>query len=310
MKKFALAAVLGVAASLAQADQFKFIALGDLPYGDPENVYGPYEALIGKINDRNPDLVLHIGDTKSGGSLCSNPILDDQLGFLNSFDAPLIYTPGDNEWTDCHRENAGGFDPLERLTYIRDTYFADPAKSFGRRQASLTHQGKRGYPENVRLTHKGVAFIAAHVVGSNNNFRDGDKDAVNEFYLRSAATTDWLRESFAAASDAEAIVLSIYADMFEYKFNKEEERWTDRSGFFGFGTALQEVAEAFGKPVLLVFGDSHEYRCFKPFQVKAPNVMALEVFGNRDMNAVEVAVDTAKKDVFIGFTPVLGEQRC
>ena len=35
---------------------------------------------------------------------------------FNNFEAPFIYTPGDNEWTDCHRENNGSFDPIERLT--------------------------------------------------------------------------------------------------------------------------------------------------------------------------------------------------
>jgi len=34
---------------------------------------------------------------------------------FETFEAPLIFVPGDNEWTDCHRQNNGSYDPIERL---------------------------------------------------------------------------------------------------------------------------------------------------------------------------------------------------
>jgi hypothetical protein len=134
LKHLAIAAIaaLSLAApftTAANAEPFKIIALGDMPYGDPKWVYPPFEALIAKVNSLNPDLVIHVGDTKSGGTPCSDKTLDEQLAYLNSFAAPTIYTPGDNEWTDCHREASGGFDPLDRLAYIRRTYFTE-ARSY------------------------------------------------------------------------------------------------------------------------------------------------------------------------------------
>ncbi len=114
------------------AAEFTFVALGDMPYGDPAAVYAPYETLIATINACEPAMVVDVCDTKSGGTACSDEMLNDQLGFLKAFDAPTIYTPGGNKWTDCYRKNAGGFDPLERLDFIRTTYFADPATSFGK----------------------------------------------------------------------------------------------------------------------------------------------------------------------------------
>jgi hypothetical protein len=59
--------------------------------------------------------VIHDGDIKSGGSLCSDAVFMDILGVFQASRHPLIYVPGDNEWTDCHRQNNGPFDPLERL---------------------------------------------------------------------------------------------------------------------------------------------------------------------------------------------------
>lgn len=295
--------VAGLGLGSAMADEFSFVALGDMPYGDPEKVYGRFEALIGAVNAARPDLVVHIGDTKSGGTPCSDKMLDDQLAFMNTFTAPVLYTPGDNEWTDCHRKKAGAFDPLDRLDYIRKTYFADPAKTLGGKAVTLQHQARRGLPENARMMHKGVGFITAHVVGSNNNFEIRDPAAVAEFFERDRATTGWLRQSFESMSDAKAIVVAIHADMFEFDFNEfGKERWLRHSGFARFGPTLQKVASAYGKPVLLVFGDSHKHKVFRPFPRSAPNVTAMEVFGAKNMHAVEVTVDTEAGT--FGITPI------
>ncbi|HEU0220782.1 MAG TPA: metallophosphoesterase [Paracoccaceae bacterium] len=302
MLRITTAALALLASALAApAEPFRFVAIGDMPYGKPEEVYRPFEALIGAINAAAPDLVLHIGDTKSGGTPCSDQMLADQLNYLNSFASPLLYTPGDNEWTDCHRKNAGGFDPLERLAHLRQTYFADPATSFGKAPVAVESQADRGYPENVRLLHKEVMFVTAHVVGSNNNFEPRDIKAVEEFMARDDANVRWLRRGFeaAATADAKAMVVAIQADMFEFDWNAfGDETWLRHSGFGRFGAALQEAAAAFGKPVLLVYGDSHIFRLTRPFPKTAPNLVALEVFGDKDMHATIVTADPATREVF------------
>ncbi|MEU6787396.1 hypothetical protein ABZ912_50105 [Nonomuraea angiospora] len=38
---------------------------------------------------------------------------------FGTFDDPFVLTPGDNEWTDCHRTAAGGYAPTERLDAVR-----------------------------------------------------------------------------------------------------------------------------------------------------------------------------------------------
>jgi hypothetical protein len=295
------AVALAVLAGSALAEPFRFVAIGDMPYGKPEAVYEPYRALIGAINAGKPDLVIHIGDTKSGGTPCSDEMLTDQLGFLNSFDAPVLYSPGDNEWTDCHRKAAGGFDPLDRLAFIRRTYFTDPAKSFGKTRVDVASQADKGFPENARLLHKEVMFIVAHVVGSNNNFEIRDIKAAEEFMARDEANLRWLRQGFeaATAASAKAVVLAIHADMFEFDWNAfGDETWLRHSGFQRFGAAVQEQAKAFGKPVLLIYGDSHIFRVTRPFPQTAPNVTALEVFGEKDMHATIVTADPALREVF------------
>ncbi len=293
------ALIAGVAMMLATplaAGDLRLVALGDMPYGTPKKVYPAYEALIGTINARNPDLVIHVGDTKSGSTECSDRLLDEQRAYLDRFDAPTLYTPGDNEWTDCHRKKAGRFDVLDRLDYIRRTYFDRPERSFGKTGLALTHQGDEGFPENARLMLDGVMIVTAHVVGSNNGFEPRSLDAVAEFFRRDAANIAWLERGFdaAEAQEAEALILAFHADMFEFDFGETGPgKWLRHSGFRTFGKALRKRAGDFDKPVLLIFGDSHRHRVFRPFPKKAPNVTALEVFGADEMHAVEVSAHRA-----------------
>lgn len=312
IKRMLFASAALVAATAASAEPFTFVALGDMPYGKPEEVYKPFEALIGAINAKKPAFSIHIGDIKTGSTPCSNEIIDAQRAFFDSFESALVFTPGDNEWTDCHRERAGKFDPLERLAYLRTTFFPDPARSLGKAPIALERQSVAmadsfgGYPENVRFSKDGVAFVTAHIVGSNNNLEARDPKAVEEFFARDKANVAWLTDSFAKATadGAAAVVVAFQADMFEFDFNSfDDESWLTHSGFVNVGKTLVKAASEFKKPVLIVYGDSHKFEVIRPFPKTAPNVMALEVFGEADMHAVEVMVDAADPAVF-GFRAI------
>ena len=294
--------------SNSEAAEFKFIALGDMPYGPAEKVYPPFETLIETINARKPAFSIHIGDTKSSRTPCTDQVLDEQKGFLQSFEGPVVYTPGDNEWTDCHSARAGGYDPRERLQYIRKTYFGNPSQSFGQSpmpvesQAVIMAEKYSGFPENIQFSRDGVHFVAAHVVGSNNGFETVSLEATKEFFERDEANVTWLNDAFdkAEASKAKAMVVAIHANMFEFGFGPfwNAEGFLRHSGFKNFGETLVARASAFKRPVLLIFGDSHKFRVLRPFEKSAPNITALEVYGARDMHAVEVGVDTNDPAVF------------
>lgn len=293
LKLLALAG-FAISAPPALSEPFEFVVVGDQPYGIGTKIKNRYLSLIEEINQHTPAMVIHVGDTKSGGTLCSNALLTERLEYLNLFTAPTLYSPGDNEWTDCYRLSAGAYDPQERLAYIRETYFQDPSTSFGQNPMALSHQGAEGYPENARVMMNEVMFITAHVVGSNNNFEATRPEAAVEFAARDAANRQWLVDSFTAAksANAKAIVLAIHADMFEFGFGPSwsAESFLRHSGFGPFAKALIWQAGEFGGQVLLVYGDSHKFRMFRPFPQNAPNVMALETFGDKNMHAVRVHV--------------------
>ena len=295
-----VALTLATAALAAQAQTFQFVALGDLPYGDPAKVGAPYRALIGSINRLQPAFSIHIGDFKSGSTRCSNEEFQTQLQHFGLFETALVFTPGDNEWTDCHRANNGAFDPLERLTALRSMFF--PAgKSLGQAPLAVQSQAAQNpahakFVENLRWQHQGVLFATLHIVGSNNNFEVRDARAVAEFMERDRANVAWIQDTFAHAqqSGAKALVFAMQADVFESK-----SLWEDFPPYSGFRTSIGEtllpLAAAARIPVLLIHGDSYTFRFDQPFTLnKTPitNLTRLEVPGANDMRAVQVSVDT------------------
>ncbi len=283
---------------------FDFVALGDTPYFLPAD-YGRFEALIGAVNRQRPRFTVHVGDIKSGSTLCTEELYGKVLAEFQLFEQPLIYTPGDNEWTDCGREKAGRYDPEERLAVVRKLFFPDH-NSFGKTKLPLTSQALRpafaAYVENNRWASGNVAFATVHLVGSNNNFVPNDAKGQNhEFYDRMKANVAWLDEVFAdaAAQHRLGVVLFTQADMFSPDKNAK-----DADGFTEIIAALSRHAVAFGRPVLLVNGDSHRLLIDKPLPNPASpkqvlqNFTRLQVPGEADVVAVRVSVDPTQPALF------------
>ena len=301
-----------IAAETVGGDKaFSFVALGDMPYNLPGD-YAKFDRLIAAINKMKPAFTLHVGDIKSGSTLCSDELFKKAYDQLQTFAGALVYTIGDNEWTDCHRPKAGSHDPRERLAKIREMFFAKPEKSLGKNpidvesQALVTPQYAT-YVENTRFTKNGIQFIGVHVPGSNNGFEAIDLEAAKEFFSREKANVAWIASSFSKAKDSgsKAIVMFMQAEFDEARFpNGSMPR---QSGFTGVLDAIENGAKAFGKPVLVINGDEHfiELTPLKNSRGKPiPNVLRLMVYGDRDVHAIRVLVDPDSAGVF-GYVPLI-----
>src|SRR6476469_5886511 len=81
---------------------------GDLPYSDVQALTG-VPNLIADMNSQDLEFTVHDGDFKAGNgtpgsvtpTICSNAMYLQGLSYLNALDAPAMFTPGDNDWTDC-----------------------------------------------------------------------------------------------------------------------------------------------------------------------------------------------------------------
>ena len=103
---------------------------GDLPYSDVQAQTG-VPNLIADMNKQDLAFTAHDGDLKAGngtpGSVICGPALWAQgLNFFNSLKAPVIFTPGDNDWTDCDRPKNGGVNSLVALDAERQIFFSTP----------------------------------------------------------------------------------------------------------------------------------------------------------------------------------------
>lgn len=307
-----LAASPAVSAESVGGDRaFSFVALGDMPYNIPAD-YQKFDRLIAAVNRMKPAFTIHVGDIKSGSQPCSDEIFQKTLDQFQTFDGALVYTPGDNEWTDCHRRQAGGFDPRERLKRVRQMFYPDPGKSLGKTPVAVESQGKlmpefSAYVENSRFEKNGVLFIGIHVVGSNNGFEAIDPEAAKEFFERDKANVAWLDAGFRRAQEigAKAVVVFMQAEFDQARFpNGSMPR---QSGFTNVLDAIDKGATAFGKPVLVVNGDEHfiELKPLKNSRGKPiANVLKLMVYGENDVHAVRVIVDPDSAGVF-GFVPLI-----
>ena len=302
---FVLTLVMAAGLAAAQDRSFTFVALGDMPYDVPED-YERFESLIGAINALDPVFSIHVGDTKSGSDDCGDDRLQETLDRFMLFERPLVYTPGDNEWTDCHRPRAGGYDPLERLAQVRQMHFST-AESLGRnpmpvvRQADVSDHSQM--VENARWVHENVLFVTVHVVGSNNGF-ERNLASAEEYFARNAANLDWIAEAFAIAGrdDRSAVVFAFQANLLF------EERHFGESGFADTIAAFRDGALAFGRPVLLLQGDFHELVIDQPLtdlnQQRIETVYRLQVMGASEVQAVAVTVDPDDPGVF-AFRPLI-----
>ncbi len=305
---------------------FSFALIGDVPYDDRQVM--ELDNVIREVNrDRDVKFVMHAGDIKGGGARCDDQVYFDRFEQYQKFKGAFIYTPGDNEWTDCHRESNGQFNPLERLSFLRTVFFPDPYRSTGQRPISVHPQslvpGFEEYVENVIFKKKRVVFSTIHIVGSNNNLapwsgidphdsvENPRSDRLLEFQSRDEASIQWLNHTFDVAkrSASPGVLIMIHGNP---RFDLEETE-VGRAGFNRFINTLRERALEFQKPVVLVHGDFHVFFIDKPmfgapldgFRVTADgrpamlgNVTRSQTFGSPDVHWLKVTVKPHSQNVF------------
>lgn len=266
-RRFAILLAL-LAGTAVHAEPWHFTALGDTAYNLDRDL-PVYERLIGAINASEPAFTIHVGDTW-GALACTEDNHRWVRGWFDKFQHPVIYTPGDNEWTDCRdpalleaytrviegkgtqqdmavlgnaRQLDNAFaatsyaDTLGSLTTIRQVFFAT-AQSLGARSMPLTRQSDTSdFPdmaENARWERDGVVFATLSVPGSAMGFTINDADRAAEAIARNRANVAWIKATFehATRNDASAVVIAMHASMFE-----------DGEGSQDFGKRLRGGAE-------------------------------------------------------------------
>lgn len=289
---------------------FTFAAIGDIPYGATEIAKFP-----SRIQDLNADkdlaFVAHVGDIKNGSSICSDEYFSYIRTQFDTFTHPLVYTPGDNEWVDCHRTNNGAYNPLERLAKIREVFFNQPGKTLGATMP-VKSQESLGLPEDVRFDKNRVVFSVLNVQGSNNSLLPWTglgktaptPEQLAEVQHRTDAVIAQIHQTFADArrSNDRAVVLMQQADMFDPSLLADAK--ANPEAVDGFREIVQTIVEEtnhFDAPVYLVNGDSRVFAANQPLAAGSP---WLDIYGSQAAdNLQRITVDGANNAVdYVRFT--------
>ena len=128
--------------------------------------------------------VIHVGDIHSGKEFCTENYDASIASVWQTFTKPLVYTPGDNEWADCHKATSltspgqgGGFysptsgainyigtsglstnpadcvsyhcgNPLDNLAKVRQDFFAQPGHTLGSGTRNVVSQATAHDPSH------------------------------------------------------------------------------------------------------------------------------------------------------------------
>lgn len=226
-------------------DAVTIAVMGDLPYADDE--WSTFRDQVYTLNTQDVDAVVHVGDIKTGGSACEEPVYAETAAILAGSTHPTLILVGDNEWNDCGKGDGPGPDAgwshwQTHLAPLNDAWSGPPVRQ------------QPGHPQNRAWDQGGVRFVTLLLPGG----RVHD-DAAWQAFLQ--ADADWITEQVGGA-DTDAVVVLGHANP-----NDTHRIVID---------ALQDAARSVGVPVLYVHGDGHVWQD-KPGWGGVPNLRRVQV---------------------------------
>lgn len=275
---------------------------GDMPYGADQTELKATPAFIDSINNDNDiAFAMHGGDIHSGSESCTEAYNRNVYTLFSNFKMPLVYTPGDNEWEDCNKQKQFGGtyntktgqidyvldpqtrlpvnyekgDPVKNLQLVRNIFFAKPGVTLGSPSMTVHSQAYEGttdsdrqYVENTWFMKGKTLYVTVNIPGGSNNGTDPwyaaptmSQAQQDEVTARTNATKNWLNNAFnqATKNNATSMIILTQADMWD-----TEKTAQTLNGYTQYIDIIAKGTSTFGKPVLLLNGDSHIFRSDNP----------------------------------------------
>ena len=214
--------------------------------------------------ERNTSFIVYDGNLKGETEPCRDSLYNTREQIFDTSRKPVVLLPGGNDWASCVLAQAGGYDPVERLDFIRQLFFGD-SNSLGQTPMNVIRESDvarfRPFRENVRWQSNGVAFIGLNAPAPNNHYLSaGGRNG--EFEDRSIANAFWLEHAVETArrSDMRAVVVILQGDPDFARYERRDRfAWlrfsrgeTSRDGFLELKRSLVKAAELFRGPVIVI----------------------------------------------------------
>ena len=325
----------------AQSQKFQFGVIGDTSYSKVAEQ--EFDHLMAALNKENLAFVVHVGDFEADPNPyernpdkitmpCTDENFQRVLATFQKSAHPFILTPGDNDWSDCHKLKARKFDPMERLAKVREMFFPE-GRSLGQRTIAVESQAKdsdfKRYRENFMWSFNGVTFVTLHTVGNNNN-KGLTPEMDAEHAERTKANIAWMKKAFAEAKAKNSIGLilltqanpgfethwtpSLVGRYFRSFLEVKPPAKSVPTGYDEILDALAAEMEIYKKPTLFVHGDTHLFRVSKPLLSKKTkrffeNFTRIETFGDPDTHWVRITVDPSKTELFTTEPEIVPENK-
>lgn len=247
------------------------VILSDMPYSDKEKqmLQGPEGILYRLINQQSPSVVMHLGDLKSGQAPCTDALLTEHKTLLDQiYPGKVIFTPGDNDWTDCDRGSlTPSYDELDRLDYLIELMYETPPL-LSRNIAKIKSQPAQ--IENQLWINDRIAISTLHLVGTSNGkaniLQSQRKDALNKVAVRDKLNLSWLNTIEKNSKNFDALILGFQADIYQKNVINAEpcqlNSTTSCDAFAVYRQAFEDLAKRIKKPILISHGDTGDY-CFE-----------------------------------------------
>ena len=308
----AMAPLSAASAAAGSPNALTVAVYGDAPYGTTPTDNAEFLStppFIDSVNaDRQVSFVAHVGDIHSGKQYCTQAYDDSIAALWRAYQKPLVYTPGDNEWSDCHKTAEGGGtynattgqidyvldpathqpidyaggNPAANLALVRSIFFPQPGRTLGTSmhvlaQAQLfdrAHPSDRRFVENVMFDRGGTLFVTLNLPGGSNNDADIWYGAPT---MSSAQSQDVAERTGADLRWLDRAFAQARFDNDQAVVVLEQADMWDLDGntaahlsaYDPFVDSLAQHTTQFGHPVLLINGDSHVYRSDNPLMSDA-----------------------------------------
>ena len=244
----------------ALAEPVRFSAMGCGPYKPADEVAMRHHIAQENLAEKRSAFLVHLGDINTGTLAKSGMLGEDRYASIATWltagnQIPTYIVPGDNEWNDRPNPDVGWIYWMKHLWKLEEK-FEVPWKT--------ERQDDR--PENFAFVHGGVLFIGLNVVGGRVH------DPV-EWATRFEQNNDWVAAQYAKHKEAvRAAVVFAQANV----VGQGKPKTAVNLLFKPFTSRFAKLSADFGKPVLFVHADGHNWINDRPWK-GAPNVTRVQV---------------------------------
>jgi hypothetical protein len=264
-----------------QADQLVFSAMGCGPYSGDD-----FKAIRHYVSEENrqkgSEFLIHLGDINSGdmarqGKLTEAHYLSIKKLLTRGNQIPTYIIPGDNEWNDRPDPETGWRHWTAHLGSLEKNY-----------TVKWNTDRQKARPENFTFIKSGVLFIGINLVGGRIHDR-------KEWARRFGENNDWIETQFIKhRKTVQVAVVCCHANPIRMVKGKPQAR----PPFAPFCDRFAKLGAAFGKPVLFLHADGHQWIVDQPWN-NAPNITRIQLDRvNQTFPPVQFTIRPAAKKPF------------